>query len=121
MKLRTCNSPFISELVKKWEENPIVEQLENDPIPGLTTHDDIRELQDRLVQTCIDFINEKGLTDIYGVSFNADSLAESAGYGSWQPCTDSYIKVEGLGHENHRRLDGSIFRMPYRYEIGENL
>jgi hypothetical protein len=115
------SSPVLDGFIEEAKKNPIVEQLENDPIPGLTTHDDIRELQDRLVQTCIDFINEKGLTDIYDVSFNADSLAESAEYGSWQPCTDSYIKVEGLGHENHRRQDGSIFRMPYRYEIGESL
>lgn len=114
-------SVHIEELRKKWTENPIVEKLENDPIPGLTTHDDIRDLQDRLVQTCIDFINEKGLTDIYSVSFSADDLFESAKYGSWQPCTDSYIKVEGLGYENHRRKNGEIFRMPYRYEIGESL
>ena len=112
-------SSYMKELRKKWEENPIVKKLENDPIPGITTIEHIKELQEILVQTCIDYINKNGLTDLWGVSFSADSLDESAKWGSWQPCTDSYIKVEGVGHENHRRKDGSIFRMPYRYKIGE--
>lgn len=109
----------MKELRKKWEENPIVEKLENDPIPGITTIDHIKELQELLVQTCIDYINKNGLTDLYGVHFNADSLNESAKYGSWQSCTDSYIRVEGLGHENYKRKDGEEFKMPYRYTIGE--
>ena len=114
-------SPVLDGFIEEAKKNPIVEQLENEPIPELTTHDDIRELQDRLVQTCIDFINEKGLTDIYGVSFNADSLAESAKYGSWQPCTDSYIKVEGVKKERYLRKNGDVFETPYRYTIGEHM
>lgn len=54
-----------------------------------------RELQDRLVQCCLDFINEKGNTDIWRVNFTADCLQESAKYGSWQPCTDSTCELEG--------------------------
>lgn len=112
-------SKIIDDVVKKWEENPIVERLEDDPKLDLTKEEHIKELQERLVQTCIDYINEKGLKDIWSVSFNADSLFESAEYGSWQPCTDSYINVKGLCHENHKRKDGSIFKMPYWYDIGE--
>lgn len=110
---------FYEEVRKEWEENPIVEKLENDPIPGITKIDHIKELQEILVQTCIDYINKNNLTDFYGVHFNADALNESAKYGKWCPCTDSYIRVEGLNFENHKRKNGEIFKMAYRYDIGE--
>lgn len=119
ISLKRSESAYMKELRQEWEENPIVEKLENDPIPGITTIEHIKGLQELLVQTCIDYINKNGLTDLYDVSFSADSLNESAKWGSWQPCTDSYIKVEGVGYENSRRKDGSILRMPYRYKIGE--
>lgn len=55
-----------------------------------------RELQDRLVQCCLDFINEKGVdaSKIDRVMFTADCLQESAKYGSWQACTDSTCELE---------------------------
>ncbi len=112
-------SPSLKKITDEIEENPVVEKLDNDPIPEITTIDHIKELQNLLVQTCIDYINKNGLTDLYCVCFNADSLNESAKWGSWQPCTDSYIKVEGLGVENYKRKDGGVFKMPYRYKIGE--
>lgn len=107
------------ELAKKWKENPIVERLEDSPIPGITQIEHIKELQKILVQTCIDFINKHGLTDIYSVSFNADELAYSAKQGTWHPATDSYIKVEGIRYQNHRRKNGEIVQIPYSYDIGE--
>lgn len=67
----------------------------------ITTHEKVRELQNRLVQTCIDFINENKLTDIWGVSFNADDLNTSAAHGEWTPATDSYIRVEGIESETY--------------------
>lgn len=109
----------ISESIQPYEENPIVERLSDDPIPDITKTEHIKELQEILVQTCIDYINKNGLTDIYQVSFSADALAESAKYGSWQACTDSNITVYGLGYENHRRKNGDIFKMAARYKIGE--
>lgn len=54
------------------------------------------ELQERLVQTCLDFIKEKGDKYIWRVEFTADSLQESAEDGRWMPCTDSFIELEGL-------------------------
>ena len=53
-----------------------------------------RELQDRLVQCCIDYIKEIGDTNIDRVIFTADALQESSKYGSWQPCTDSTCELE---------------------------
>ena len=60
-----------------------------------------QELQQQLVQTCIDFINEHENINIDRVSFTADSLQESAKYESWQPCTDSSITLEGLAWDEN--------------------
>jgi hypothetical protein len=66
------------------------------------------KLQERLVQTCIDFINEhkddEQVKEIQIVEFNVDNLQFSAKEGSWQPDTDSscvlqrrHILENGLG------------------------
>jgi len=60
------------------------------------TKEDVKKLQEILVQACIDFINENNIGDIEGVSFDADMLQESAKYGSWQPCTDSSLNAWGF-------------------------
>jgi len=117
-KLRT-RTRTTGKYLKSLEENPVVERLEDSPTPGITTIDHIKELQEILVQTCIDYINKNGLTDVWSVRFSADDLAESSKYGSWQPCTDSYIKIEGLKKERYLRKNGDMFEMPYRYTIGE--
>ena len=57
------------------------------------------KLQERLVQTCIDFINEhkddEQVRQIEKVAFNADCLQESVKHGKWHPSTDSYCAVYG--------------------------
>lgn len=114
------SSPIIDEMVKRWEENPIVEKLEDTPIPGITKKEHIKELQEILVQRIIDYIKENNLTDIDAVYFSADGLQESVEYGSWTPGTDSSCKVNGIRFERHRRKNGEIFEMPYHYEIGSS-
>jgi hypothetical protein len=116
---REIDSEWYKEIVEELENNPVVEHLEPEPIPGLTKDEHIKELQERLVQTCIDFINEKGLTDIYAVNFRADDLAFSAKYGEWTPTTDAYIKVEGIRMERYKRKNGEIGELGARYDIGE--
>lgn len=64
-----------------------------------TTKKDMKELLEILVQTTIDFINERGLTDIYSVGFGADDLQSSAEAGEWVCSTDASIHVTGLGKE----------------------
>ena len=64
-----------------------------------------------LVQTAIDFINEKGLKDVWSVSFYADSLQESAEFGMWCPATDSSLTLEALKKDE----------APYRVEIGHSM
>lgn len=100
-------------------QNPIVEKVEDEPAPTLTKEEHIRELQRILVQTCLDYINKEGLTDIYSVHFDADELAYSAQYGKWQPATDSYIRVDGIQIEKHRRKNGEIAEIYNTYVIGE--
>lgn len=70
-----------------------------DPI---TTEKDMKELLEILVQTTIDFINERGLTDIFSVGFSADDLQGSAKFGEWEPCTDASISITGMGKEKSK-------------------
>jgi hypothetical protein len=81
-----------------------------DPI---TTEKDMKELLEILVQTTIDFINERGLTDIYSVGFSADDLQGSAKFGEWEPCTDASIYVTGIGKEKSK--DG------HEYDVCQNI
>ena len=63
------------------------------------THEQTKELQDILVQTCIDFINENELRDVDAVYFSADSLQESARCNEWTPSTDSFLTLEGMEYD----------------------
>lgn len=67
-----------------------------------TTKEDIRELLEILVQETIDFINERGLKDIWSVGFSADDLQTSAEYGEWTSATDASLYVSGMGKEKGR-------------------
>ena len=57
------------------------------------------KLQERLVQTCIDFINEykddEQVKQIQIVEFKVDGLQFSVKEGSWQPDTDSSCVLQG--------------------------
>ena len=72
------------------------------------THDQVRQLHDILVQTCIDFINEEGLKDVDVVAFSADSLQESARFNEWTSATDSFLTLEGM--EKSEEDDGYVVR-----------
>ena len=69
----------------------------------VTTEDQLSELQDILVQVCINYININGLTDIDEIAFNADSLQRSAHFGKWVPATDSYIRAVGYEETNDEK------------------
>ena len=86
----------------------------------VTQQSDIKELQERLVQTCIDFIKERNLTDIDAVRFNVDGLTGNAiEYGEWTPAMDSYIGVEGLQDELIEGKSGRMYKWKTRAFIGE--
>ena len=57
------------------------------------------KLQERLVQTCIDFVNEynddKQVKEIQIVEFKVDGLQFSVKERSWQPDTDSSCILQG--------------------------
>jgi hypothetical protein len=110
---------YIFNCPNTWEVDPgtlkIARSKElptyNNPV---TTIDNIKELQERLVQTTIDYIKENNLTDIYDVSFSVDGLEGNAiEFGEWTPCMDSSISVEGLQDEGDgyrsRALIGEYF------------
>ena len=80
----------------------------------VTSNEHLSELQDILVQVCINYINENKLTDIDEISFSADSLQCSARFGEWVPATDSYIKAVGYEEINDEKNNYCI-----RKKIGD--
>ena len=77
------------------------------------------KLQERLVQTCIDFINEhkddKQVKEIEIVEFSADCLQESVKHGEWHPSTDSHCAVYG-----EKPIDGYSTELYEKYLIDES-
>lgn len=69
------------------------------------THEQVRQLHDILVQTCIDFINENGLKDVDEVHFSADALQTSAKYNEWTPETDSFLEVDGIEYDDEIKFN----------------
>lgn len=113
-------SKVLKDITKKLNENPIVEHIDDSPVPApITTKEHISELQDILVQTCIDYINKNGLTDIWAIHFNVDSLQASAQEGCWCSESDSYIRVEGVRNSRYIRKNGEELKIPFTYTIGE--
>ena len=115
---------YIFNCPMKWEVDPTtVRIIKHDDlhkyINPVTTINDIKELQQKLVQTCIDFIKEKNLTDIDAVRFNVDGLEDSIEFGEWTPGMDSYIGVEGLQDESYLDRYGESYSFRVRKFIGE--
>lgn len=115
---------YIFNCPNTWEVDPAtVRIIKHDDLPKyeipVTTTKDIKELQQRLVQTCIDFIKERDLFDIYAVRFNVDGLRDSIEFGEWTPGMDSYIGVEGLQDELFEYKPGRMRRLKVRSLIGE--
>lgn len=108
---------YIFNCPMTWEVDPVtVRIIKHDDLPKyenpVTTTEDIKELQQRLVQTCIDFVRIRNLTDIDAVRFNVDGLEDAINFREWTPGMDSYIGVEGLQEE-----EGKDYRV--RKKIGE--
>lgn len=115
---------YIFNCPMTWEVDPAtVRIIKHDDLPKymnpVTTTDNIKELQQHLVQTCIDFIKEKNLTDIDAVRFNVDGLEDSIEFGEWTPGMDSYIGVEGLQDESYLDRFGESYSYRVRKFIGE--
>ena len=80
----------------------------------------MNELHHILVQTVIDYINEKKLENVEAISFSADGLLESADYGYWTPATDSFLTLEGMVDKEYTDSDGVKRTIPSRVEIGKS-
>ena len=67
-----------------------------------TTRSDIKDLHKLLVQTCINFIKERNLTEIYEVHFGVDGLENDAiDFDEWTPGMDSSLSVIGLQEKDN--------------------
>ena len=88
------------ETLKKEREEYNKRYLEKKESKNKTTDVLIAKLQDRLVQCCIDFINENNLGDLERVDFNVDGLQISSEFGEWSPATDSFISGSEFVEEN---------------------
>ena len=115
---------YIHNCPMTWEVDPAtVRIIRHDDLPKyinpVTTTNDIKELQERLVQTCIDFVKEKNLTDIDMVRFNVDGLEDSIEFGEWTPGMDSYIGVEGLQEDTYTGKSDDPYTFRVRKFIGE--
>ena len=116
---------YIFNCPMTWEVDPsTVHIIKHDDLPKyenpVTTTNDIKKLQERLVQTCIDFIKEKNLTDIDAVRFNVDGLTRNAiEFGEWVAAMDSYIGVEGLQEDTYIGKSGEPYTFIVRKFIGE--
>ena len=90
----------IKETYKKEYKEYKKHYLEKKASKNKTTDVLIAKLQDRLIQCCIDFINENNLGDLERVDFNADGLQISSEFGKWSPSTDSFISGSEFVEEN---------------------
>ena len=88
------------ETLKKEREEYNKRYFEKKESKNKTTDVLIAKLQDRLVQCCIDFINENNLGDLERVDFTADGLQISSEFGKWSPSTDSFISGSEFVEEN---------------------
>ena len=88
------------ETLKKERKEYNKLYLEKKASKNKTTDVLISKLQDRLIQCCIDFINENNLGDLERVDFTADGLQISSEFGKWSPATDSFISGSEFVEEN---------------------
>ena len=88
------------ETLKKEREEYNKRYFEKKESKNKTTDVLIAQLQDRLIQCCIDFINENNLGDLERVDFTADGLQISSEFGEWSPATDSFISGSEFVEEN---------------------
>ena len=112
-KFKALNEDDKKELAKKLRYEWPFFDYPNYENP-VTTKENIKELQEKMVQLCIDYINENNLTDIEEIQFSADELQFSSKEGMWTPQTDSFIYIYGHQKESGservvRKLIGDYF------------
>ena len=64
------------------------QQCQNDNI-----NEEFRKLHENIINQIIEFCNKHNIT-VDEIHLNADGVAGSIPYGSWQACTDSYFGLE---------------------------
>lgn len=97
--VKDIREAFLSSLDSIPYENPQITEAQG------------KELHNRLVKTCIDFLKEYSLSDVEEVHFGADSLQASKEEGEWCPCTDSSLVLEGYREENGMMVRSRILEL----------
>lgn len=69
-----------------------------------TTQKDLRDLQEKIMETVISFCEERNLTDIDRVDFHSDGLQSSIDFGTWVPSTDSSISAYGYEDDKLKKI-----------------
>lgn len=59
-----------------------------------------KKLQERLVQTCIDYFKEYPCVEVDEIAFSFDDVQDSVVEGSWCPASDSHITLWTWNLEN---------------------
>lgn len=59
-----------------------------------------KELQERLVQTCIDYFKEYPCAEVDEIRFLFDNIQDSIKEGSWDAASDSFISIWAWNLEN---------------------
>ena len=63
-----------------------------------------KELQELLVQCCIDYFNTHENKDVEEICFTIDSLQASIENKKWHPYSDSYISLNGISDDGRVTL-----------------
>lgn len=57
------------------------------------TQEDLKDLQEKLVNTCVEFLKERDIFNVEEVHLTIDGMYDSIKFGYWTPSTDSYISA----------------------------
>lgn len=60
------------------------------------THELTKQLHEKLAQTVINFFKDNPIPEAWAVDFRFDDIQGSVSHGSWQPCSDSAVVIEGI-------------------------
>ena len=106
---RTEKELYVRKYNRKYEYKSL-DDYEN----PVTTIQDIKDLQQLLAQSLINFVDDRNLSDIDEVSFYFDGGQDSVKAMNWYPASDSSISVIGLQEEKGngmtaRKLIGKFY------------
>lgn len=80
-------------------------------------HEAFSKLHEDIVNMVIRFCKEHDLNDVDEFHVGADGIRGSIKYGEWCPCTDSYMSMYNLKHDEKMDWDYVDREEPFLHEI----